>query len=48
MAERLGLELPFRVFLFTTGDKLVVTDIDGTITENEVPRTMANHLLKIQ
>jgi phosphatidate phosphatase PAH1 len=48
VAERLGLELPFRVFLFTTEDKLVVTDIDGTITENEVPRTMANHFLKGQ
>jgi phosphatidate phosphatase PAH1 len=48
VAETLGLELPFRVFLFTTADKLVVTDIDGTITENEVPPTMANHFLKGQ
>jgi phosphatidate phosphatase LPIN len=36
VAKALGITLNFRVFLFATTDRLVVTDIDGTITDHEV------------
>lgn len=36
VARKLGMELSFRVFLFNVTDRLVVTDIDGTITDHEV------------
>jgi phosphatidate phosphatase PAH1 len=32
----LNVEVPFSVFFFGQGSRLVVTDIDGTITESDV------------
>ena len=36
----LDIKLEFSVFLFNSSDKLVVTDIDGTITQSDIKVTV--------
>ena len=40
----LDIKLEFSVFLFYSSDKLVVTDIDGTITQSDI-KVQANMLI---
>ena len=36
VAPQLGVIIPFNVFLYEENDKIVLTDIDGTITQSDI------------
>lgn len=36
VAPQLGVIIPFNVFLYEENDKIVFTDIDGTITQSDI------------
>ena len=45
ICPELNIKLEFSVFLFNSTDKLVVTDVDGTITQSDI-KVQANLLIE--